>query len=522
MSVKIFQATSAALVVALIVSACGGSVSGSTSTASSPVASSAAEGSLLNGPPPRTASLSAAAFTAVLQSSLSGLSLLQMAGGTLACGVDVHYVQYATVGGAGEATTASGVLMVPTGSGPNCTGPRPVVEYAHGTTITRSYNLAAISDPTNQAYPEALLLAVLYAAQGYVVVAPNYAGYDSSTLAYHPYLNADQQSKDMIDALSAAKAALPLIASPITASSKLFLTGYSQGGYVAMATARAMQAAGTPVTASAFLSGPYALAAMADQVFEGEVDIGANVFFPMILTSYQKAYGNIYSSPLDVYESAYASGIETLLPGPYNFTTVALSGKLPGALFSSTPPAGPAALQPVLDAMSPPTGTGETDAIYALGFGANNLIRNSARLDYLLDAFANPDGVAPTLTTGVPAVSPQNPLRIALKKNDLRGWTPTSPVLLCGGHQDPVVYFATNANVMKQQWAGLGSLVTELDVDSAPALDGFNAARQVFLTAEAATAASGGALAVIGAYHSPLVFDGCMSAAATFFAGHRS
>ena len=523
MSVKIFQATSAALVVALIVSACGGSVGSSTSPTSSPVASSAAaEGSLLNSPPPRTASLSAAAFTAVLQSSLSGLGLLQMAGGTLACGVDVHYVQYATVGGAGEATTASGVLMVPTGSGPNCTGPRPVVEYAHGTNITKSYNLAAITDPTNQAYPEALPLAALYAAQGYVVVAPNYAGYDSSALAYHPYLNAAQQSKDMIDALSAAKAALPLLASPTTASSKLFLTGYSQGGYVAMATARAMQAAGTPVTASAFLSGPYALAAMADQVFEGEVDIGANAFFPMILTSYQKAYGNIYSSPSDVYESAYANGIETLLPGPYNFTTVTLSGKLPGALFSSTPPTGPAALQPVLNAMSPPTGTGATDAIFALGFGANNLIRNDTRLDYLLDAFANPDGVAPKLTTGAPAAAPQNPLRIALKKNDLRGWTPTSPVLLCGGHQDPVVYFATNADVMKQQWAGLGSLVTELDVDSAPASDGFNTARQVFLTAEAATAASGGAIAVIGAYHSPLVFDGCMSAAATFFSGHRS
>ena len=525
MSVKIFQATSAALVVALIVSACGGSVGGSTSTASSsgissPVASSTAEGSLLNNPPPRTASLSASTFTAVLQSSLSGLSLLQMAGGTLACGVDVNYVQYATVGGAGEATTASGVLMVPTGNGPNCTGPRPVVEYAHGTTITRSYNLASITDPTNQAYPESLLLAVLYAAQGYVVVAPNYAGYDSSTLGYHPYLNADQQSKDMIDALSAAKTALPLIASPTKASGKLFLTGYSQGGYVAMATARAMQVAGTPVTASAFLSGPYALASMADQVFEGEVDIGANAFFPMILTSYQKAYGNIYSSPADVYESAYASGIETLLPGPYNFTTIASSGKLPTALFSSTPPTGPTALQPVLDAISPPTGTGATDAIFALGFGSNHLIRNSARLDYLLDAFANPDGVVPKFTTGVPAASPQNPLRIALKKNDLRGWTPTSPVLLCGGHQDPVVYFATNADVMKQQWVGLGSLVTELDVDSAPASDGFNAARQVFLSAEAATAASGGAIAVIGAYHSPLVFDGCMSAAATFFAGH--
>jgi len=55
---------------------------------------------------------------------------------------------------------------------------------------------------------EALIMAAVFASQGYIVVAPNYAGYDSSTLPYHPYLVADQQSKDMIDALTAARSAL--------------------------------------------------------------------------------------------------------------------------------------------------------------------------------------------------------------------------------------------------------------------------------------------------------------------------
>ena len=34
------------------------------------------------------------------------------------------------------------------------------------------------------------MIAAMYAAQGFIVVAPNYAGYDISTLGYHPYLNA--------------------------------------------------------------------------------------------------------------------------------------------------------------------------------------------------------------------------------------------------------------------------------------------------------------------------------------------
>lgn len=518
MPIRTCRTLSASVGIALIASACGGDLHGPTAQASSN-----AESPPLNSPSSNTTSVTPAALTATLKASTTGQSVLQIAGSAFTCGIDVRYLQYDTVGGAGEPTTASGVLMVPTGSGPACSGARPIIEYAHGTTLTKSYNLAALNDPTNQAYTESLYIAALYAAHGYIVVAPNYAGYDSSTLGYHPYLNAAQASTDMIDALQAAKGALPSVSNTVTASDKLFLTGYSEGGYVAMATARAMQAANIPVTASAFMSGPYALASFGDAIFSGEVDLGSTAFFPMIYTSYQKAYGNLYSSPADVYESAYANGIETLVPGPYTFSTIISNGKLPqSALFNSTPPTGPAVLQPTLNALTPPTGFGAADLLFALGFGPGNLIRNSARLSYLLDAFANPDGVVPKVTTNLPSVAPQNPLRVAFKKNDLRGWTPTSPVLLCGGHQDPTVFYNVNTGVMKQEWAGLGSLVKALDVDSPLAGDGFDAARLNFAGSEAVTAVVGGPVAVAGAYHGSLVLSACMLAASTFFGQYGS
>src|SRR5258708_21357577 len=105
---------------------------------------------------------------------------------------------------------------------------------------------------------ETLFLAALFASQGYIVVAPNYAGYDTSTLAYHPYLIADQQSKDMIDALRAARTALPLASlTTVKATAQLFITGYSQGGYLAMPPHRAIQPAGIKLTPPAPLSGPF-------------------------------------------------------------------------------------------------------------------------------------------------------------------------------------------------------------------------------------------------------------------------
>jgi len=506
-----FRVFGAAMTAALLVAACGG---GDDAAPPPP-----ARGALLQTPAPRTVSMTAAAFTAVL--TANSPSLLQLAG-TPVCGVDVQYIKYETVGGAGEATDASGALMVPTGSSANCSGARPIVLYAHGTNITKRYNLADFTDSTNPAYSEAVMLAALYAAQGYVVVAPNYAGYDSSSLSYHPYLNADQQSKDMIDALAAAKSALPTLTSPTTASTKLFVTGYSQGGHVAMATHRAMQAAGIPVTASAPLSGPYAFAAQSDANFYGMVSAGSTIFSPMIFTSFQKSYGNLYSTPSDVYEAAYASGIESLLPGTYDFTTVITSGKLPmTALFSSTPPA------PAFASITPPTGTGATDALFAAGFGTGNLVKNSVRLAYLQDAMAHPDGVVPTFTNGAPASGATNPMRAAVIRNDLRGWTPQAPVLLCGGNGDPTIFYSVNTGAMAALWAPqvAANLVTVLDVDSpvtGPA-DPFAAAKLGFAQSKAATidgaiaAGQDPAAAVVMSYHGGLVPPFCNAAARGFF-----
>src|SRR5580658_6128532 len=270
-----------------------------------------------NGPPPEGTLLQSPAQLVSTVTAPSLLVELNVAthqqllslSGTPVCDVLIYTIQYETVDGANAPTTASAALMVPSGLGSTCTGARPIVEYAHGTTTERTFSMGDLSND------EALAMAAIFASQGYIVVAPNYAGYDTSTLSYHPYLIADQQSKDMIDALTAARTALPLASATLTKDNgQLFITGYSQGGYVAMATHRAMQAAGMTVTAAAPMSGPYALAAFVDAVFYGEVNGSATVSSTLLLGAYQTVYGNIYANPTDIFEPQYANGIQTLLP----------------------------------------------------------------------------------------------------------------------------------------------------------------------------------------------------------------
>src|SRR5262245_21906191 len=105
---------------------CTGLAGCGSDTESATLSTSTQRGALLYDPPFRIASLTAADFGAQLNASDSGKGLLAVAG-TPACGVDFYHIEYNTVGGAGEATTASGALLVPTGASGTCSGSRPIV-----------------------------------------------------------------------------------------------------------------------------------------------------------------------------------------------------------------------------------------------------------------------------------------------------------------------------------------------------------------------------------------------------------
>jgi pimeloyl-ACP methyl ester carboxylesterase len=426
--------------------------------------------------------------------------------------------------------------MAPTGAAPTCSGPRPILIYAHSTQTDKTANIADITNPSNS---EGDLIAAMFAAQGYIVVAPNYAGYDISTLGYHPFLNAVQQSGEMIDILTAARTALPkTFAAATSDNGQLFVTGFSEGGHVAMATQRALEAAGQKVTAATHISGPYALEALGDAEIFGAVSLGSTVFFPLFTTSYQHAYGDIYSSTSDVYSATYATGIDTLLPSATPIDTLFASGALPeSALFDSTTPVvtvpGNATLSAQLTAaLAVPSNPSNPETpLFAAGFGSPYLVNNGFREAYALDAAGDPDGTqAPTPSARLAAAAPMQTFRLALYKNDLRNgsWAPTAPTLLCGGDKDPTVFFSVNTETMAAFWSSLSpNPITVLDVNGTPA--GPFAAIQVgFQESEAAQlaaleSATGGALSPAAAqqqlvenYHGD-VAPFCALAARSFF-----
>lgn len=395
---------------------------------------------------------------------------LQALSGPAQCDVDVRYVLYVTRDAKGLPQTASAGVLVPSGTGAACTGERPVVLYAHGTTTVKSKNMADVVNDS-----EAALQMAMYAAQGFIVVAPNYLGYDKSSLGYHPYLDAETQAGDMIDGLRAAKAHLAA-ASAVKPSAKLLITGYSQGGHVAMATHKVIErdyAGEFTVSASGPMSGPYNLVSFGDIVTgPGPINAGATIFVPMLLTAYQNAYGNMYTTPSQAYQAPYDTTAPTLFPTDTPVSQLLAENKLP------------------------------QDPTFTKLFGVGGLLTDSFRAGYATSNY-----------------------RTALKTNTLAGtdgvggaaigWKPAHPIAMCGGAQDPTVFWSINAPVAKQVFAAQGVTAAAYDLEDRSTLPAGAAGDMLYGGFQQAKAAAGANAQA--AYHGSLVPPFCTALVRGYF-----
>lgn len=326
---------------------------------------------------------------------------LQQLAGSAKCDVTVVALDYMTIGAAAsERSNASGVLLLPSGAG--CNGPYPLLGYARGTDALKARTMA------NPADPETVLLAAFYAAQGYAVVATDYLAYAKSDYPYHPYLHADSEASTVIDSLRAARNVARTMG--VALSGKVMLTGYSQGGHAGMSAHRAIErdnASEFNLVAAGHMSGPYALS---ESMLDG-IDTppaGATIINTFAFPGWQKTYKDVYANVTDVFKLPYATGIESLVPGPLSFAQLVdpVTGKIPASR----------------DALMQPA--------------------------FLADFKANPN----------------NGARRAAVRNDLLAWTPKAATVLCGGKNDPTVPFK-NALTAQAAFASRGVTVSVVDVD---------------------------------------------------------
>jgi pimeloyl-ACP methyl ester carboxylesterase len=187
-----------------------------------------------------------------------------------------------------------------------------MVSFQHGT-IT-SYSEAPTELPSNSIEFE--LYAGL-ASLGFIAVAPDLIGFGSSTAVLHPYFVEDATASAVIDMLKATKEFAA--EQSIDFDSKLFLAGYSQGGYATMAAHKAIEQNGLTgfnLVASFPASGGYDVKAMQEYFF-GLTTYDEPFYIAYVAMAYKTQYA--WTKPLsDFFNEPYASRIPGLFDGSKN------------------------------------------------------------------------------------------------------------------------------------------------------------------------------------------------------------
>lgn len=142
--------------------------------------------------------------------------------------VTIYKVEY-TASYKGEEITASGLVMLP-----DVDEPVPMLSFQHGTIV--AHNRAPSAQPISST--EWILYAGI-AATGYVMVIPDFFGFGSSTSLLHPYYVEEPSATAVVEMIRAAHQFS--IEEDVKLSGKLFLAGYSQGGYMTIAAHKAIE-----------------------------------------------------------------------------------------------------------------------------------------------------------------------------------------------------------------------------------------------------------------------------------------
>lgn len=218
-------------------------------------------------------------------------------------GVQTYNIVYQTIFN-GQSIQASGLLYVPQGMNEAA----PLISLQHGTTFVKKDAPSVSGEFSGLEF---------FAAAGSIAIMPDFIGYGESDEIFHPYYDEKSSALAVIDMIRSVKEFLE--GKNIKFTDKLFLAGYSEGGYVTLAAAKEIEtnpAYAMNVTAVAAGAGGYELPEMLKTV-----TVNANYAYPSYLAFVLMAYNNTYhwNKPLNYFfKDQYAQALSTYLNGEYD------------------------------------------------------------------------------------------------------------------------------------------------------------------------------------------------------------
>lgn len=340
------------------------------------------------------------------------------ANATNAFGYKAVKIIYNTTTQDGRTVEASGLLIIPSVSD---------AYRQYLLTQGKSFSISAICDnhgtifkndeaPTmievQDGMPNYALGALMSGYAGFATIAPDYLGYGESKGEVHPYIlkSSTQASLDMI------KASIRYMEdNNIAYNGQLFISGYSEGGYVAMALARDIEknhASEFTLKGVAPMAGPYDVETLGAY----ELNASKKMVYPAFLAEIGWSYAHYYD---DI-------SIDDLMVNADRFKQIDLFGGDYDAITIHT----------YLGLADPSNGDYGLSTHYA-----NELFKDSFINDYQTNI--------------------NNPVRVHFEENNAyKEWTPKAPINLVQCIDDEVVPFALSTQKAYLELNATGADVT--------------------------------------------------------------
>ena len=224
-------------------------------------------------------------------------------------GYKAYKIPYTTTDEEGNEVEVSGLFVIPTGmpSAVNSIG-LSMVSDGHGTIFANSDAPSVIASNNGTPDGSSVLLTSL---GGFATLQADYIGFgDSYQKHYHPFILKKSSANSTIDFIKAVKTFAH--DNNITLNNQLFMTGYSEGGYVALSALQKIEEDGElSVTMAIPMSGPYDVNRTAFGVLSTPT-----LSVPSFMADFGYAYGKAYDKDTDtIINEPYASKLPTLLDG---------------------------------------------------------------------------------------------------------------------------------------------------------------------------------------------------------------
>ncbi len=223
--------------------------------------------------------------------------------------VDVYKIIYKTKGPDGTLIEVSGAMMLPKDADDLST-----MVFFHGTQAKR--NGVATYNPigTNEG-----LVGLVCSSVGFATFLPDYMGLGDSHIL-HPYHNAEFSGGTAMDMLKAAYTFS--LENDLHLNGDLYLGGYSEGGFVALAAQKMIEEQSSfdfNIVACAPQAGAYDLYETVSYIMSLE-EYSQPINIGYLFTSYNDVYG--WNRLADFFNEPYAGKMENLFNGTFSNTEI--------------------------------------------------------------------------------------------------------------------------------------------------------------------------------------------------------